>query len=103
MVCNFYHPDYTDPKRLNIALKDKGGYIAGCRLWWSKLNSIGVLPPEMQWRERVGPERKREFRVIIDRELKSHNPVISCVTYRDRSGREHVHFVVIVGKKQLTL
>jgi len=99
MVCNYYHQNFTDPGNLNIALRNKGGYAGGCDLWWSKLNSIGVLPPEMEWRDYVGPEKQSNFDSIIDNELRASNPVIACVEYTTRSGQRNVHFVVIVGKK----
>lgn len=98
MVYNYYHPGYTDPGKLNMALKIKGGYTGTypdlCLLYWSKLNSIDVNALNVRYQDYLPPERKNEFVATIDRELANGDPVIACV----RCSVTDSHFVVIVGK-----
>jgi len=101
MVYNYYHPGYTDPGKLNVALRIKGGYTGTypdlCLLYWSKLNSIGVNAPNVRYQDYLPSERKNDFFVNIDRELANGDPVIACV----RCSVTDMHFVAIVGKDRL--
>jgi len=101
MVYNYYHPGYTDPGKLNVALRIKGGYAGTypdlCLLYWSKLNSIGVNAPNARYQNYLPSERKNDFFANIDRELANGDPVIACV----RCSVTDMHFVVIVGKDRL--
>jgi len=101
MVYNYYHPGYTDPGKLNVALRIKGGYAGTypdlCLLYWSKLNSIGVNAPNVRYQDYLPSERENDFFANIDRELANGDPVIACV----RCSLTDMHFVAIVGKDRL--
>jgi len=100
MVINYYAPHYTNPLQLNEDLKRKGGYIGRCSLWWSRLNQIGVLPPNMRWE--TGYYEPVNLSSKIESELKSGDPVIARLNYSYSpikcTRTEPAHFVVIVGK-----
>lgn len=101
MVYNYYYPGYTDPGKLNTLLSNKGGYAGTyrtypnlCILYWSRLNSIRVNPPNAKYQNYLPPELKNTFFTIIDHELADGDPVIASV----RCSITDQHFVVIIGK-----
>ena len=98
MVYNYYYPGYTDPGKLNVALSNKGGYTGAypnlCLVYWARLNSIGVNPPNAKYQSYLPSGLKDRYFTTIDRELANGDPVIAAVRC---SVTDH-HFVVIVGK-----
>jgi|GEM_PF-2052518 hypothetical protein len=105
MVYAFYQPGYTNPKKLNDLMKQKGAFISDCAVSWLNLTTIakGTNPDNVKIEEyeKVNTDLYRtdtNYKLItnarIDRQLRARDPVIAAVSY----GNNKTHFIVIVGK-----
>lgn len=78
MIFNYYQSGFTDPGKLNSCLRNNGGYLNGCLVYWSNR----CMPSGVSY----------NYPGDIDQELRNGRPIVVGVDNGN-------HWVVVIGKR----